>query len=328
MIWINNKILRLNYGENNANRNDLSKPHYGKLMIMADQDQDASHIKDLVVNLIQYKWSNLLKHDYIEVFITPILKITKDNYVIPFYSIPEFEQWQASTPNWQKIEMQIPHSISTAEEPKEYFSNIDRHRIIYKYDPIKDDLAIRLVFNSALSDDQLVLFSKTSTEHAISSIMDGLKPGQCKIMFICFTKNLIRDIKVARLAGKVAESSTYHHGEQSLINTIVDLAQNFVSLNNINFLVPAGQFGTCLHGGNDAASTHNDCSNNVINVVYVKLDKIFINITDLPFDTWTPYYKETVLEIMFHLKRNDITPTILDYKEYHIDTTVRFVVKL
>ncbi|CAF1065053.1 unnamed protein product [Rotaria magnacalcarata] len=67
------------------------KPHYGKLMIMADQDQDGSHMKDLVVNLIQYKWSNLLKHDYIEVFITPILKITKDNYVIPFYSILEFE---------------------------------------------------------------------------------------------------------------------------------------------------------------------------------------------------------------------------------------------
>ncbi|CAF4338816.1 unnamed protein product, partial [Rotaria magnacalcarata] len=54
----------------------------------------------------------------------------------------------------------------------------------------------------------------------------------------------------------------------------------------------------------------------------------FINKTDLPFDTWTPYYKETVLETKFHLKRNDITPTILDYKEYHIDTTVRFGVKL
>ncbi|CAF2207988.1 unnamed protein product, partial [Rotaria magnacalcarata] len=90
-IWINNKILRLNYGENNANRNDLSKSHYGKSMIMADQDQNGSHMKDLVANLIQYKCSNLLKHDYIEVFITPILKITKDNYVIPFYSTPEFE---------------------------------------------------------------------------------------------------------------------------------------------------------------------------------------------------------------------------------------------
>ncbi|CAF1619353.1 unnamed protein product, partial [Rotaria magnacalcarata] len=43
-------------------------------MIMNDQDQDDSHIKGLVVNFIHYKWPNLLKHDYIEVFITSILK--------------------------------------------------------------------------------------------------------------------------------------------------------------------------------------------------------------------------------------------------------------
>ncbi|CAF4500484.1 unnamed protein product, partial [Rotaria magnacalcarata] len=55
------------------------------------QDQDDSHIKGLVVNFIHYKWPNLLKHDYIEVFITSILK-----------SMPEFEQWQTSTPNWLK----------------------------------------------------------------------------------------------------------------------------------------------------------------------------------------------------------------------------------
>ncbi|CAM4838959.1 unnamed protein product [Rotaria magnacalcarata] len=185
---------------------------------------------------------------------------------------------------------------------------------------------------------ELVLFSKTSTQHAISSIMDGLKPGLCKIMFICFRKNLIRNIKVA-------ENPAYHPGEQSLINAIVDPAQNFVSLNNINFFVPAGQFdyiftwyslALSLFNNDELLLTYlredaelnlcyknftgenrfldNDCSNNVISVVYVKLDKIFINKTDLPFDTWTPYYKETVLETKFHLKRNDITPTILDYK--------------
>ncbi|CAF4394613.1 unnamed protein product [Rotaria magnacalcarata] len=189
----------------------------------------------------------------------------------------------------------------------------------------------KLIHFNDFINKELVLYSKTSTEHAISSIMDGLKPGLCKIMFICFTKNFIRDIKVARLAGKVAENSAYHHGEQPLINTIVDLAQNFVSLNNINFLVPAGQFCTCLYmvkficffvcliyfvysplvlslfNNDELLLTYlnedeelnlcyksftdenkfldNDCSNNVIDVVYVKLDKIFINITDLPFDT-------------------------------------------
>ncbi|CAF3762190.1 unnamed protein product [Adineta steineri] len=485
------KILGLNYGEKYVNKTDLSKLRYGKLMIMADQDQDGSHIKGLVINFIHYKWPNLLKHDYIEVFITPILKVTKGSDVIPFYSMPEFEQWQASTPNWQKWKCKYYKGLgtSTAKEAKEYFSNMDRHRILFKYDSIKDDLAIQLAFNSALADDrkdwikwhtedvnqkrrenlpadylyrkdtkqisfndfinkELVLFSKSSTERAIPSIMDGLKPGQRKIMFVCLTKNLIREIKVAQLSGKVAENSAYHHGEQSLTNTIVGLAQNFVGSNNINFLVPAGQFGTRLHGGSDAASARyiftrlsplalalfnkydeplltylnedgmsiepewycpviptvlvngahgvgtgystdipsynpltlsnnmkfyirqekekrrlandpteqpkqysdvltledlvpwyknftgeiklldNDRTRGVINGVCAKLDEASIEITDLPVGTWTQYYKENVLETMLHPKRNDIQPSILDYKEYHTDTTVRFVIKL
>jgi DNA topoisomerase-2 len=43
---------------------------------------------------------------------------------------------------------------STAKEAKEYFSNMERHRILFKYDSIKDDLAIQLAFNSALADDR------------------------------------------------------------------------------------------------------------------------------------------------------------------------------
>lgn len=61
-------------------------------------------------------------------------------------------------------------------------------------------------------------------------------------------------MKVAQLAGSVAEISAYHHGETSLASTIIGLAQNFVGSNNLNLLMPHGQFGTRLHGGKDAAS--------------------------------------------------------------------------
>jgi DNA topoisomerase II len=61
-------------------------------------------------------------------------------------------------------------------------------------------------------------------------------------------------VQVAQLAGYVAEHSAYHHGEQSLQSTIVGLAQNFVGSNNVNLLVPSGQFGTRLQGGKDSAS--------------------------------------------------------------------------
>lgn len=101
---------------------------------------------------------------------------------------------------------------------------------------------------------ELILFSMADNIRSIPSVADGLKPGQRKVLFGCFKRNLTKEIKVAQLAGYVSEKTAYHHGEASLTSTIVGLAQNFVGSNNINLLDPNGQFGTRLAGGKDAAS--------------------------------------------------------------------------
>jgi len=44
-------------------------------------------------------------------------------------------------------------------------------------------------------------------------VCTGFKPGQRKVMYTCFKRNDKKDIKVAQLAGSVAEISAYHHGE-------------------------------------------------------------------------------------------------------------------
>jgi len=75
------------------------------------------------------------------------------------------------------------------------------------------------------------------------------------VLFACFKRNLKEEIKVAQLAGYVAEHSAYHHGEMSLAETIIGMAQNFVGANNINLLEPIGQFGTRNHGGKEHASS-------------------------------------------------------------------------
>ncbi len=72
---------------------------------------------------------------------------------------------------------------------------------------------------------ELILFSVASNLRAIPSIIDGLKPGQRKILYSCFKRNLVKEVKVAQLAGYVSEHSAYHHGEASLTATIVGLAQ-------------------------------------------------------------------------------------------------------
>ncbi|UYV70511.1 TOP2B [Cordylochernes scorpioides] len=184
---------------------------------------------------------------------------------------------------------------STAKEAKEYFADMTRHRIRFKYAGEQDDHAIQLAFSKKMVDQrkewltngmeerkrrrelglselflygentkavtyndfvnkELILFSNMDNERSIPSLVDGFKPGQRKVIYTCFKRNDKREIKVAQLAGSVAEHSAYHHGEASLMGTIVNLAQNFVGSNNINLLLPIGQFGTRLQGGKDAAS--------------------------------------------------------------------------
>lgn len=59
---------------------------------------------------------------------------------------------------------------------------------------------------------------------------------------------------MAQLCGYIAEHTAYHHGEMSLSSTIIGMAQNFVGANNINVLLPLGQFGSRNMGGKDHAS--------------------------------------------------------------------------
>ncbi|KAF6097831.1 DNA topoisomerase II alpha [Phyllostomus discolor] len=57
------------------------------------------------------------------------------------------------------------------------------------------------------------------------------------------------------------------------------------------------------------------------------LNSTTIEISELPIRTWTQTYKEQVLEPMLN-GTEKTPPLITDYREYHTDTTVKFVVKM
>lgn len=85
-------------------------------------------------------------------------------------------------------------------------------------------------------------------------------------------------MKVAQLAGKVGEVSCYHHGEVSLQSTIVGMAQDFVGSNNINLLLPLGQFGSRLDGGDDHAQSRYiySCLNKIVKKLFLESDKFLL----------------------------------------------------
>ena len=280
------KILGIKIGETYT---DVKNLRYGSILIMTDQDVDGSHIKGLIINFIHTFWPSLIKlNGFMRQFITPILKASKGKEVKSFYTIPEYEKWVKSMKNnvkgW-KIKYYKGLGTSSNKEAQEYFANIQRHRIDFEYKDERDDESIDMAFNKKKAEErknwlmnfdpntpplnldvskisynkfinrELILFSMYDNQRSIPSVCDGLKPSERKILFGCFKRNLREEIKVAQLVGYISEHTAYKHGEQSLAGTIVAMAQNFVGSNNINLLMPNGQFGTRNKGGKDCASS-------------------------------------------------------------------------
>ena len=346
---------------------------------------------------------------------------------------------------------------STAAEAKEYFAAMDANTKAFHWTGDDDGELIDMAFSKKKVEDrkrwlrafkpgtfldhsvrrvryedfinkELILFSVADLQRSIPNVMDGLKPSQRKVLFACFKRKLRTDIKVAQLSGYVSEHSAYHHGEASLGATIVGLAQDFVGSNNVNLLVPSGQFGTRLQGGKDHASPRyiftrlaplaraifpeaddalltylNDDGQRIEPEFYLPIlplllvngadgigtgwstsvpnynprdivanlkrmldgeapekmhpwyrgfkgtitevpasggerayvvsgtvrviDDTTIEVTELPLQSWTQDYKEFLEGLARPEKKEDV-PFITDYKEYHTDTCVRFVITL
>ncbi|CAG9855568.1 unnamed protein product [Phyllotreta striolata] len=153
---INNiiKILGLQYKKKYNTDEDMKTLRYGKVMLMTDQDQDGSHIKGLLINFMHHNWPELLKRNFIEQFITPIVKARKNNECLSFYSLPELEEWKANTPNYNTYNIKYYKGLGTSDdvESKEYFANLDRHRVKFKYSGQQDDDHILLAFSKKCVD--------------------------------------------------------------------------------------------------------------------------------------------------------------------------------
>ena len=300
------KILALESGKEYKNTKSL---RYGKIMIMTDQDHDGSHIKGLVLNIFQSLWPSLLKLNYITSMITPIIKATKGKKVNSFYTLQEYSDWlKKGNHNKWHIKYYKGLGTSNAKEAREYFHSMKMNNYIYTDE---SDASMELAFRKDRSDkrkewlynynearildhtkseikiesfinDELIHFSNADTLRSVGSLIDGWKPSQRKVFYACIKRKLYKEIRVEQLAGYVSEHAAYHHGEASLQSTIIGMSQNYVGSNNINILMPNGQFGTRILGGADSASPryiHTEL-NTLMDVIYPLEDMPLLDYLD------------------------------------------------
>ncbi|KAJ7451128.1 DNA topoisomerase II [Mycena latifolia] len=277
------QIMGLQHGKDYTSTASL---RYGRLMIMADQDHDGSHIKGLIINFLDHFYPSLLKlEDFLVEFVTPIVRVTKGKQRKDFFTIPEYDQWSEETVDSAKWDVKYYKGLGTSKDSdaRDYFSHMEKHMIPFAATQEGDRELIELAFSKKKADErkewlrqfkpgtyldhrleeipysefinkELILFSMADNIRSIPSVADGLKPGQRKVIWACFKRNIKKEIKVAQLVGYIGEHAAYHHGEVSLAQTIINLAQTYVGSNNINLLEPNGQYGTRDQGGKDHAS--------------------------------------------------------------------------
>jgi DNA topoisomerase-2 len=223
-----------------------------------------------------------MQRDFITAMITPIVKLSKGREMHEFYTLNELNDWKSnhSMTGWS-TKYYKGLGTSTAAEAKEYFKKMEQNTIEYEWDDNSDE-SMLLAFKKDRTDDRknwilegvksgeiaernktlpysdfihkdLIWFSIADVVRSIPSMVDGFKPSQRKVLY-AFRKRKNTEAKVSQLAGYISTETSYHHGEQSLMGTVISMAQDFVGSNGMNLLIPKGQFGTRYMGGKDAAS--------------------------------------------------------------------------
>lgn len=294
------KALNLKYGVDYNDDEIYNSLSYGRVIILTDSDVDGYHICGLLLNFFHKLFPTLIDRNpsFITCMRTPIVRIYYGKSDISFYTLEDFKKYQLQNPN-KKGDIKYFKGLGTNnnEEIKTSFGkkmiefikddktddtmdkvfhskfSDQRKTWLKEYNPSKEveivsKNPVQLLEISKFLDNEMIKFSIDDCKRSIPCVMDGLKESHRKILYATFLKNLKyngKTMKVAQLAGFVAEKTNYHHGEQCLFGTITSLAQDFVGSNNIPLLFRDGQYGSRISGGKDAASAR---------YIFTKLDAL------------------------------------------------------
>lgn len=155
---------------------------------------------------------------------------------------------RATPEDFRELDMAFSKGTNSADLRKNWLKNHDASLYI-PYENIRS-----MTYQDFIHKD-LIHFSWMTLRRNIQLCEDGFTPAARKCVWVFLQRKVTKDIKVATAQSWVDDDTNYHHGPDSLGQTIVRLAQQFVGKQNMNFLVPSGQFGSARDGGKTAGAT-------------------------------------------------------------------------
>ena len=281
-------ILGLRSGDTAAEQ--VKALHYRHLAIFADQDPDGSHITGLVLANMQHMFPELLAAcpDFLQRIVTPVVRCTHPSHgVRDFFSTSASRRFwsdHASVRGW-KAEYYKGLGAWTHREAQAHFANLSELRVTLRCDAEGSTQALQLYFNpthasgrkellqsadydpdaevdySATDVDvpaflhrEYLHFGAYAVRRAVPDARDGLKPAQRDVLWTMLQKRMTSSIKVGQLAPIVAAYTHSPHGEKSVSETVIYMAQGDPGRRNVTYVVPKGQFGCRQHAGTEHAA--------------------------------------------------------------------------
>lgn len=259
---------------------DFAKLNYGAVILTTDQDLDGKgNICSLLIVFFHTFWPSLIKRGFIKRLITPIIRVREGKTSTGYDDEKDFIDWaNREFGGVDKIpaRCKVEYFKGLAGHGKDDVENIGKtiHKNIKTISWTEDSKLLCDIFygkptqgrKDLLATPVDVQYNKDLwTRHYIrlnehfqieskafmldfmkrklKSAIDGLIPSQRKVLCGCRTTKTT-NVKVYQLSGDISNRMCYQHGDASLNQTIIKMAQTFAGTNNIPVLLPiSAMFG-------------------------------------------------------------------------------------
>lgn len=260
-------------------------PHlnYGRIILAADADFDGSHIKGLALNIL-WRWPKLVAMGFVYFLRTPIKRVNMNGQPLSLYTTTHIERFLAATNNGAGLEIFHCKGLGSSS-PEEVARDMQNPYIVMFVADQYAHESIHLLFDNeyidkrklwmanripmAIEDSnamtitdfintEMAEFSAYNLRRGVPNV-GGHKPSILKILYAAVVlrwKYKTGDfVRVSQLQGYVSEKVIYHHGEDSLGEAIVGMAQDYPGSNNLPYFEGKGQFGSRDANGKNHAKT-------------------------------------------------------------------------